>query len=98
MPGSQVLDVGRTLHIHSGALEKRLCLHRYLTMLISFAAGYLPGMMLPHIKFFGVMSLTYLMVGVAWAALYAKHWKEVFALQHCITAVIALGMMEMSTW
>ena len=62
------------------------------------AAGYLPGMMQPHIKFFGIMSLTYLMLGIVWAALYAQHWKEVFALQHCITAVVALGMMEMSTW
>lgn len=55
-------------------------------------------MMQPHIKFFGGMSLAYIALGVAWAALYAKHWKEVFTLQHCITVVVALGMMEMSTW
>ena len=61
-------------------------------------AGYLPGMMLPHIKFFGGMSLLYLALGVAWAGLYARYWKEVFTLQHCISAVLALGMMEMSTW
>ncbi len=66
--------------------------------MLIYVAGYLPGMMQPHIKFFGIMSLTYLMVGICWAALYAKYWKEVFALQHCITAVVALGMMEMSTW
>lgn len=61
-------------------------------------AGYLPGMMQPHIKFFGAMSLSYIALGVAWAALYARHWKEVITLQHCITAVVGLGMMEMSTW
>ena len=61
-------------------------------------AGYLPGMMLPHIKFFGAMSLLYIALGVAWAGLYARYWKEVFTLQHCISAVLALGMMEMSTW
>ncbi len=61
-------------------------------------AGYLPGMMQPHIKFFGIMSLTYLMLGIVWAALYAQHWKEVVGLQHFITGVVALGMMEMSTW
>ena len=55
-------------------------------------------MMQPHIQFFGAMSLAYIILGVAWAGLYAQHWKEVFALQHCITAVVALGMMEMSTW
>lgn len=54
--------------------------------------------MYPNIKFFGVMSLAYIGLGVAWAALYGRHWKEVFMLQHCITAVVALGMMEMSTW
>lgn len=61
-------------------------------------AGYLPGMMLPHIKFFGAMSLLYIALGVAWAGLYARYWTEVFTLQHCISAVLALGMMEMSTW
>ncbi|KAK9909695.1 hypothetical protein WJX75_006282 [Coccomyxa subellipsoidea] len=60
--------------------------------------GYLPGMMLPHIKFFGGMSLLYIALGVAWAGLYARYWTEVFTLQHCISAVLALGMMEMSTW
>ena len=64
----------------------------------SAPAGYLPGMMLPHIKFFGGMSLLYILLGVAWAGLYARYWKEVFTLQHCISAVLALGMMEMSTW
>ncbi len=62
------------------------------------AAGYLPGMMLPHIKFFGAMSLLYIALGVAWAGAYARFWTEVFTLQHCISAVLALGMMEMSTW
>ena len=62
------------------------------------ATGYLPGMMLPHIKFFAAMSLLYITLGVAWAGAYARHWKEVFTLQHAISAIVALGMMEMSTW
>lgn len=60
--------------------------------------GYLPGMMYPNIKFFGFMSVSYIFLGVLWAALYGRHWKEVFMLQHCITSIVALGMMEMSTW
>ena len=44
------------------------------------------------------MSLAYLGLAALWAGLYAWHWREVFTLQHCITAVIALGLMEMSTW
>lgn len=55
-------------------------------------------MMLPHTRFFGGMTLAYLALGVLWGALYAWHWKEVFALQHCISGIIALGIMEMSTW
>ncbi|KAK9820340.1 hypothetical protein WJX72_009196 [[Myrmecia] bisecta] len=60
--------------------------------------GYLPGMMYPNIKFFGVMSLLYLALGVAWMIMYARHWQDVFLLQHWITGVVGLGMMEMSTW
>ncbi|KAK9846593.1 hypothetical protein WJX81_007332 [Elliptochloris bilobata] len=60
--------------------------------------GFLPGMMLPHTRFFGVMSLAYLALGAVWGGLYIWHWVEVFTLQHCISGVIALSMMEMSTW
>ena len=62
------------------------------------AAGYLPGMMIPHTRFFGAMSLAYLALGAVWGGLYIWHWAEVFTLQHCISAVIVLSMMEMSTW
>ena len=37
--------------------------------------GYLPGMMYPHIKFFGVMSLLYMTLAVGWMLLYARHWQ-----------------------
>ena len=62
------------------------------------AAGYLPGMMIPHTRFFGAMSLAYLALAAVWGGLYIWHWAEVFTLQHCISAVIALSLMEMSTW
>ena len=55
-------------------------------------------MMLPNIKFFATMSLVYISLGVLWAGSYARYWKDVATLQHCATAVVALGMMEMSTW
>ncbi len=37
--------------------------------------GYLPGMMYPHIKFFGVMSLLYMTLAIGWMLLYARHWQ-----------------------
>lgn len=75
-----------------------ICGRRQAAMYVCACAGYLPGMMYPNIKFFGFMSVSYIFLGVLWAALYGRHWKEVFMLQHCITSIVALGMMEMSTW
>lgn len=60
--------------------------------------GYLPGMMYPHIAFFAVMSLMYLALMVVWGLLYARHWTDIFMLQHFMTAVIVMGMLEMSAW
>lgn len=60
--------------------------------------GYLPGMMFPHISFFAIMSLAYLVLMVVWGLLYARHWTDIFMLQHFMTAVIIMGMLEMSAW
>lgn len=60
--------------------------------------GYLPGMMFPHITFFAVMTLVYLTLMILWGLLYARHWNDIFMLQHFMTAVIVMGMLEMSAW
>ncbi|XP_047341979.1 transmembrane protein 87A-like [Impatiens glandulifera] len=60
--------------------------------------GYLPGRMAPLMKFFGFMSLAFVILGVFWFYQYAKFWKEVLPLQNCITLVITLGMFEMTLW
>lgn len=60
--------------------------------------GYLPGMMAPFETFYGFMALAYLAVGAVWFAQYIRYWKDILALQNCITAVIALCMLEMATW
>ena len=46
--------------------------------------GYLPGMMYPHIKFFGVMSLLYMTLAVGWMLLYARHWQVRLAYLYCL--------------
>jgi hypothetical protein len=84
--------------LNSGLARPLYLLFQYLEAGCCGQTGYLPGMMYPNIKFFGTMSLAYITFGLFWALLYAQHWREVFMLQHFITAVIALGMMEMSTW
>ncbi|CAK9323421.1 unnamed protein product [Citrullus colocynthis] len=60
--------------------------------------GYLPGKMAPLKKFYEVMSLAYLLLGLIWFLWFVKYWKDVIQLHYHITAVIALGMCEMAIW
>ncbi|KAL2933031.1 Transmembrane protein 87A [Bienertia sinuspersici] len=60
--------------------------------------GYLPGRMAPLMKFYGFMSLAFVILGIFWFGQYARFWKEVIPLQNCITLVITLGMFEMAFW
>ncbi|KNA20374.1 hypothetical protein SOVF_053300 [Spinacia oleracea] len=60
--------------------------------------GYLPGRMAPFMKFYGYMSLAFVMLGIYWFSQYARSWKEIIPLQNCITLVITLGMFEMTFW
>lgn len=61
-------------------------------------SGYLPGRMAPLMKFYGFMSLAFVLLGLFWFSQYARFWREVLPLQNCVTAVITLGMLEMSLW
>ncbi|KAL5857162.1 hypothetical protein ACOSQ3_004620 [Xanthoceras sorbifolium] len=60
--------------------------------------GYLPGRMAPLMKFYVYMSLAYLVLSVIWFIQYIRFWRDILQLQHCITAVIALGLFEMILW
>ncbi|KAL6514675.1 hypothetical protein OROGR_020254 [Orobanche gracilis] len=60
--------------------------------------GYLPGRMSPLMKFYIVMSIAYAVLCAIWVFQYARHWDDVLLLQHCITSVIALGLLEMTFW
>ncbi|XP_074294822.1 uncharacterized protein LOC141622719 [Silene latifolia] len=60
--------------------------------------GYLPGRMAPLVKFYGYMSLAFVILGIFWFSQYARFWKEVLPVQNCITLVITLGMLEMALW
>lgn len=58
--------------------------------------GYLPGKVAPLMKFFGFMSLAYLLLGLVWFLRFVKFWKDIIQLHYHITLVIALGMCEMA--
>lgn len=61
-------------------------------------SGYLPGRMSPLMKFYVFMSIAYAILCAIWVFQYVKHWNDVLLLQHCITSVIALGLLEMTFW
>ena len=61
-------------------------------------SGYLPGMMLPMIPMYGVLSLAYLALGFTWIVLLLRNFKDVIVLQICISVVILLSMLETSLW
>eukprot|EP00250_Pteridium_aquilinum_P014793 c22203_g2_i1 orf=316-1866(-) len=60
--------------------------------------GYLPGRLAPLMKFYGFLSLAYLILGLFWLIQYFRFWRDILQLQNYISLVIALGMCEMSLW
>lgn len=60
--------------------------------------GYLPGRLAPLMKFYGFLSLAYVILGLVWLVQYIRFWRDILQLQNYITLVIALGMCEMVLW
>jgi len=60
--------------------------------------GYLPGRLAPLLKFYGFLSLAYLILGLIWFLQYVRFGDDILQLQNCIIAVISLGMLEMTLW
>lgn len=45
-----------------------------------------------------VVAQAYLALGFFWLIQYMRFWRDILTLQNCITAVIALAMVELATW
>lgn len=60
--------------------------------------GYLPGSMAPLWKFYGIMSLVYIVLALAWFLQSLRFWRNISKLQNHITVIIALGMLEVTLW
>mmetsp|Transcript_12855 Transcript_12855/g.29003 ORF Transcript_12855/g.29003 Transcript_12855/m.29003 type:complete len:479 (+) Transcript_12855:82-1518(+) len=56
--------------------------------------GYLPGNEYFKIPFYGWLLCIYMVLATIWFFLSLRWWKELFAIQWCISAVIILGLME----
>ena len=61
-------------------------------------SGYLPGRMSPLLRFYGAISIAFLVLGIFWFLQYARFWREILQIQNSITVVIALGMLETTLW
>ena len=58
--------------------------------------GFLPGELYGFLPFYSKLSMTYLVVALAWGAVCAYNWRQLLALQNFVTLVLGLGMIEMS--
>jgi hypothetical protein len=60
--------------------------------------GALPGELYGFIPFFRTLCLAYVVAGAAWLALCYRHRSVLLPLQLCIGGVLALSLLESSTW
>ncbi|CAG8590964.1 630_t:CDS:10, partial [Acaulospora colombiana] len=58
--------------------------------------GELPAADYPKLPFYGLLSLTYLVIGVWWMSLSILHWRDILQVQNYISAVILFLMLEMA--
>jgi len=58
--------------------------------------GNLPADIYPYLPFYGFLGLAYLGVAIIWLILSACYWKEILQVQHYITGIIFLCMIEMT--
>ncbi len=56
--------------------------------------GYLSVVDWPLLPFYGCMCGAYLVMGVVWLVLCARHWRDLLRIQFWIGGVIFLGMLE----
>ncbi|KAH8521626.1 hypothetical protein H0E87_002606 [Populus deltoides] len=56
------------------------------------------GMMAPLMRFYVFMSLVYFLLAVIWFTQYIRFRKDILQLQHCISAVVGLGLFQMILW
>ena len=61
-------------------------------------SGYLPGMMMGFLPFFGGLSLAYLVLGLLWMFAMMRSWRDLISLQLYISVVLFFNMLECSVW
>eukprot|EP00299_Pterocystis_sp_00344_P008120 c2948_g1_i1.p1 GENE.c2948_g1_i1~~c2948_g1_i1.p1 ORF type:complete len:498 (-),score=90.91 c2948_g1_i1:70-1524(-) len=60
--------------------------------------GYLPGELYQFIPLFGYLAIGYLVLGLIWGVLCVIHRHDLLHLQHYVSVVIMLGLLETMTW
>jgi len=64
------------------------------TVIVKNAYGFLPGKDYYKMPFYGWLSLAYIGLTACWLIATLRHRNDVFALQHCIGAILLLGLLE----
>ncbi|KAI8819315.1 lung seven transmembrane receptor-domain-containing protein [Fimicolochytrium jonesii] len=67
-----------------------------LGITLQSAVGALPGVEYPKLPFYGVLSIVYLFIGVAWMLLSFWNWRDLLPVQHYISGVTIFLTLEMA--
>jgi len=68
------------------------------TVIVKNAYGFLPGKDYYKMPFYGWLSLAYIFLAACWLIATLRHRNDVYAIQHCIGAVLLLGLLEAILW
>lgn len=68
------------------------------TLAVKNAYGFLPGNEYHKMPFYGWLLLVYMGLAFVWMSISLKWWRELFAIHHCISSVIFLGLLECFMW
>ncbi|VDO06572.1 unnamed protein product [Rodentolepis nana] len=69
----------------------------HVTTDIKSSYGYLSAIEYPLRTFYGILSLSYALLGVLWLCFTVCHWKDLLRIQYYISLMIFIGLVEQIT-
>jgi len=93
-----VMKSGRYYLLFSSCLNSTGDVHMTGQIVWMNPYGYLPGELYHFIPLFSYLTLAYIVLSVLWGVLCLIHREDLLFLQHYVTAVIVLGLLESATW
>ncbi|RHZ44712.1 hypothetical protein Glove_712g22 [Diversispora epigaea] len=95
---SHIYNVSRTGYYCAWALRSDVDSVEEFSLSVDWNNPYgeLPAADYPKLPFYGLLSLVYLAIGIAWMALSIAHWRDILQVQNYISGVILFLMLEMA--